>query len=227
MPTSVEPVKAIMSTSGWRPSACPAVSPKPGTTWSTPSGMPASEASSARRSADSGDCSAGFSTTLLPVASAGASFHEAIMQREVPGDNRPDDAERLAHDGDVGVVPGRRDLVVHLVDRLAVPRDAFRRERHVDVSGIADRLAHVDGLEQRQLFGVVRPSAPRSAGAPSCASSARDATRRPTRTPPARRRRRGRRPRSRTRRPWRRPRRRSGSRSRRSRRRPRPHSRRR
>ena len=38
MPTWVEPVKAIMSTSMWRPSAWPAVSPKPGSTCSTPSG---------------------------------------------------------------------------------------------------------------------------------------------------------------------------------------------
>ena len=45
-PTAVEPVKAILSTSGWSTSAAP-VSPSPVITFSTPSGMPASSASSA------------------------------------------------------------------------------------------------------------------------------------------------------------------------------------
>jgi len=70
LPTSAEPVKATQSTSSCRPSAWPAVSPKPGRTLRTPSGTPASAASSATRTAVSGDCSAGFMTTVLPVASA-------------------------------------------------------------------------------------------------------------------------------------------------------------
>ena len=72
-----------------RPSAWPAVSPKPGTTWSTPSGTPASAASSARRSAVSGDCSAGFSTTLFPVASAGPTFQLAIRSGKFQGTTAP------------------------------------------------------------------------------------------------------------------------------------------
>ena len=44
----------------------------------TPSGMPASSASSASRSAVSGVCSAGLSTTVLPIASAGAIFHDVM-----------------------------------------------------------------------------------------------------------------------------------------------------
>ena len=39
-PTSVEPVKETTSMSGWRPIAWPAVSPKPGSTLSTPAGTP-------------------------------------------------------------------------------------------------------------------------------------------------------------------------------------------
>ena len=89
MPTSVEPVNAIMSTSGWRPSAWPAVSPKPGTTCRTPSGIPASVASSASRRTLSGDCSAGLRTTLFPVASAGPSFHEAIRSGKFHGTTAP------------------------------------------------------------------------------------------------------------------------------------------
>ena len=57
----------------------------PARTWRTPSGMPASEASSARRIAVSGDCSAGFRTTLLPVASAGPTFQDAISSGKFHG----------------------------------------------------------------------------------------------------------------------------------------------
>ena len=77
-PTSVDPVNAILSTPGCRASASPITAPGPVTTFSTPSGSPASAASSARRSALSGDCEAGLRTTLLPVASAAPSF-QAVM----------------------------------------------------------------------------------------------------------------------------------------------------
>ena len=46
-PTSVEPVKPILPTSGCSTSAAPTVPPGPGTTFSAPSGIPASTASSA------------------------------------------------------------------------------------------------------------------------------------------------------------------------------------
>ncbi len=76
-PVSVDPVKATLATSSWATSAAPASRPKPGTTFSTPGGTPASSASSPSRSALSGVCSAGFSTAVLPQASAGATFHVA------------------------------------------------------------------------------------------------------------------------------------------------------
>ena len=63
----------------------PARAPGPTTTFSTPSGSPASDASSAKRSAVSGVSSAGFSTTVLPAASAGPSFQEAIVSGKFQG----------------------------------------------------------------------------------------------------------------------------------------------
>ena len=78
LPTSVEPVKVIFATSLCRANALPAVSPMPLTTLKTPGGPPARTNSSASRSALSGDCSAGFNTTVLPAASAGAIFQVAI-----------------------------------------------------------------------------------------------------------------------------------------------------
>ena len=79
LPTRVEPVKAMQSTSMCSASGEPASVPKPGTTLNTPGGMPAASASSARRSAVSGLFSEGFSTTELPAASAGAIFQAAMI----------------------------------------------------------------------------------------------------------------------------------------------------
>src|ERR1700689_5367160 len=78
LPVTVEPVKAIASTSMCEASALPAVGPKPGTTLKTPAGSPASTASSPSRFALSGDFSDGLSTSELPAASTGPIFQAAI-----------------------------------------------------------------------------------------------------------------------------------------------------
>ena len=85
LPTSVEPVNATLSTSRMRGERRARVSPKPVTMLTTPGGKPASSISSPRRSAESGVCSAGFSTTVLPQASAGPSFHAAISSGKFHG----------------------------------------------------------------------------------------------------------------------------------------------
>lgn len=76
-PVSHEPVKAILSTSGWAERAAP-VSPAPVTTLTTPGGTPASRQSSAKRSGLSEASSAGFSTMVQPVASTGPIFQAAL-----------------------------------------------------------------------------------------------------------------------------------------------------
>ncbi len=78
-----------MSTSMWRPIACPAASPRPGTTFNTPGGRPASTASSPIRSALSEVCSAGFKMTLLPAPNAGPSFQAAICVGKFHGITAP------------------------------------------------------------------------------------------------------------------------------------------
>ena len=83
-PTAVEPVNAILSMSGCSTTAAP-VSPSPVRTFSTPGGKPTSSASSPRRRALSGVCSAGFSTIVQPAASAGPSFHAAISSGKFHG----------------------------------------------------------------------------------------------------------------------------------------------
>ena len=78
LPTSVEPVKQTLRTSGCVTNRWPTTDPLPGMTVSTPAGSPASSASSPIRIAVSGVISAGLSTTVLPAASAGAKPQPAI-----------------------------------------------------------------------------------------------------------------------------------------------------
>ena len=76
-PVEVSPVKAILAMRGEDASGLPASRPKPLTILSTPGGS-RSPISSISTRMDTGVCSAGFSTTQLPAASAGASFQTAI-----------------------------------------------------------------------------------------------------------------------------------------------------
>ena len=76
-PVVVSPVKAILAMRVLEASGLPASRPKPLTMLSTPGGS-RSAISSAQTRIEAGVCSAGFSTTQLPAASAGASFHAAI-----------------------------------------------------------------------------------------------------------------------------------------------------
>ena len=89
MPVSVEPVKLTMSMPGWRPMGSPTAGPLPVTTLRTPAGMPASKASSARRSAVSEVSSAGLTMTEQPAASAGPIFHAIISSGKFHGSTQP------------------------------------------------------------------------------------------------------------------------------------------
>ncbi len=83
-PTSVEPVKAILSMSLCSTISAP-VAPSPVTMLTTPGGSPASMHTSAKASAVSGVNSAGFSTTVFPAASAGAIFQASIRSGKFHG----------------------------------------------------------------------------------------------------------------------------------------------
>ena len=78
LPTGVEPVKDSLRTTGLLVSS-PPISPElPTTTLSTPAGIPARSASSARARAESGVSLAGLITMLQPAARAGAAFRVII-----------------------------------------------------------------------------------------------------------------------------------------------------
>jgi hypothetical protein len=83
LPTSVDPVKATLSTPA-STSAAP-VRPSPVTMLTTPGGRSAWRSTSQKSSAVSGVVSAGFSTTVLPAASAGAIFHASMRSGKFQG----------------------------------------------------------------------------------------------------------------------------------------------
>ena len=82
---SGDPVKEIRRTLGSAASAAPTSSPIPWTTLNTPGGNPASSTRSASTEAESGDHSAGLSTTVLPAARAGAHFQVESMNGAFQG----------------------------------------------------------------------------------------------------------------------------------------------
>ena len=152
-PTSVEPVKPIFATSGCSISRWPATEPLPTTTFTTPSGIPASSASSASRSAESGVSSAGFSTTVLPARERRPELPGGDVEREVPRRDQPDDAERLA-ERHVDAARDRDRLAEVLVDRAGVVVEDLRH--HPDLAARApDRLADVPRLDLRQLLEML------------------------------------------------------------------------
>ena len=85
----VEPVKAILRTSGWRTRASPTTSPRPLTTLTTPGGKPAASKSGAIARIEADACSAGFSTTVFPAASAAPTLAARIASGEFQGTIRP------------------------------------------------------------------------------------------------------------------------------------------
>ncbi len=128
--------------------------PGPTTTLTTPSGSPASAASSAKRSAVSGVSSAGFSTTVLPAASAGASFHAAIVSGKFHGVISPTTPTRLAHRERLPA--GDRDRVAEqALGRARVVAERVHHHAHL-AARVGDRLAGVARLEHRQLLAVLR-----------------------------------------------------------------------
>ena len=86
-PVGVEPVSAIFRISGWLTIASPVAWPR--TTLTTPSGSPPSMSASMHASVESGVVLAGFSTTVLPAAIAGATLLAASVSGKFQGTIAP------------------------------------------------------------------------------------------------------------------------------------------
>ncbi len=108
------------------------------------------------RSAVSGDFSEGFSTIELPVASAGPSFQDAMISGKFQGTiaaTTPTGSRVISASVSCD---GRRDLVVHLVDRLGVPGDAVGGRRDVDVHASREIGLPMSSVSsERQLLAVL------------------------------------------------------------------------
>ena len=75
----------MRATSGCSTRGSPASAPKPVTTLTTPCGKPASSNRRASSSIDADANSEGLTTTVLPAASAGASFQQVSSSGEFQG----------------------------------------------------------------------------------------------------------------------------------------------
>jgi hypothetical protein len=84
-PAASPPVNAMCATSGWVTSGSPTSAPRPVTTFTTPGGKPAAATSRASSSIDAEVNSDGFTTTVQPAASAGASFQLVMVRGEFQG----------------------------------------------------------------------------------------------------------------------------------------------
>ena len=89
MPARVEPVKDIMSISGWEDMATPTSGPVPFTRLKTPAGTPASCITSAKISALIGAISVGFRTMVHPAAMAGPTLAAIWFRGQFQGVIKP------------------------------------------------------------------------------------------------------------------------------------------
>jgi hypothetical protein len=101
-----------------------------------------------------GVCSAGFSTTQLPAASAGASFHDAMRIGKFHGILRHD-AERLVKMIGDGVVIDLRQRTFLRPEARREIAEMVGSERNVGGARLADRLAVVDGLDRGQQLQIL------------------------------------------------------------------------
>ncbi len=141
-PVSTEPVKLMPATSGLVTIVSPTTEPRPITRLNTPAGKPAFARISAIAHAQPGTRSAGFMTTVLPYASAGAIFHAGIAIGKFHGVMRPmtPSGSRVISTS----TPGRTDGSF-----LAGEAQRLAGEELEDVAG-AHRLA--DAFGQRLAF---------------------------------------------------------------------------
>src|SRR3990172_4801961 len=121
-PVTVEPVKAILFTSGCSARAAPATSPRPGTTLKMPGGERC-------RALAAGD-----------------------VEREVPGDDHPHDAHRLLADVVEGVLRERENPAVDRPHKALEEAPRVPAGGEIDERRLADRLADVVALDPREAL---------------------------------------------------------------------------
>ena len=99
---------------------------------------------------EAGVCSAGFSTTALPAARAGASFQVAMRSGKFQGMICADDAERLVEVVGDGVVVDLRQRALLAAQDTGEVAEVVDRQRQVGGQRLADRLAVLPRLGDRE-----------------------------------------------------------------------------
>ena len=157
-PTSVEPVKAVLSTIGLTASSSPQVPPGPATMLATPGGRSASWKTSPSISAVSEVNDAGLSTGAVAGGQGRADLPRRHDEREVPRDDAGGHAVGLVADP----VLRRRERgaghldLVGLLDRRSLANHAERADGagHVGEHRLLDGAAAVAGLHLGELVGL-------------------------------------------------------------------------
>ena len=193
-PTSLLPVKAIVSTPGCSTSACPTSRPGPGRYCTTSFGTPASRRISTSRAAMSGDCAAGLRMAQLPAASAPRRHPADDREREVPRRDDRRDARGLRGStrcSSPRTSPIARGVCQPLGLRRVVAQVVARLD---DVAvRLVPRLGALEDHQRRRARSAVpRQCLPRGAGcrlARGAGGRARPGKRRARRPRPRRRRR--------------------------------------
>ena len=145
-----EPVKLRRARPGCAARAAPASSPVPCRTLSTPAGRPASAATSASIEQVSGAHSGGLSTTVLPAARAGPTFHVLSISGAFQGVISAATPGGLVADVVVHRVAGD-DLASHPARKLGEERDVVCASRHHVLPVADEQGAVVAGLDGREL----------------------------------------------------------------------------
>ena len=153
LPTASDPVKEILSTSGWLVRASPVMAPSPVTMLTTPCGRSVSSSSSPIRSADSGDQRGGLGDHGVAGRQRRAQLPRQLQNGTVPRGDGADDTQRLAQ----GVVERRRVRGSGLTVDLRRPARVVPEDLHRVVHQPArhpQRAAHVERVQHGQLSGV-------------------------------------------------------------------------
>ena len=131
------------------------ISDRPVTMFNTPAGKPASTDNSPNRNAVSDVRLAGFQTIGVAACQRRAQLPRGQQQREIPGNDQADDADWFAQ----GVGEGGLDRVDRLAMNLRGPArivaENVDHHGHVDVAGLENRLAVVEGFEFGELVDVL------------------------------------------------------------------------
>src|SRR5882762_5821018 len=154
-PVTCEPVKATLSTPGCEASAAPAVSPYPGTTLTTPGRNASFHRQLAKPQRRQRRFFRGLKDHRATGSDGGTDLPDAGTKRAVPWNDGADDADGFLQR--VGEnIAGQRILDGLAMQRGRLPCVISGHAEHPQLvaAGAADRRAHVERVELRQLLEV-------------------------------------------------------------------------